>query len=319
MALGLGVTGVLAVVGAIAIVTPSGLGPQLESQSGIADLRSTPAISLEPGADPSGTVGAASTGGEPFVGSRVASPDPGPGDADPVTDSATGTAGDPSDPITDPPATTPATGTRQTPIDTTDTASSGTASSGTAPGSSRPPAPSNPITTPIAIPLATPLATPLAAGGLGVVASSVVSQLMSIGEQIGNHLGSPEWNLPFEIDVRLADGRIGRAEVIDPGDRNVPALIRLPAEMATDGYPPAISEPQPGDLVTVLADTPIVMRYVELVDLDPSRVLRGTAIIDQWGHLLGLCEHGGTDTSIPMRILMVSEIDWSVSETTRAD
>ena len=152
-----------------------------------------------------------------------------------------------------------------------------------------------------------------------MVVSSVVNQLMSIGEQIGNQLVSPDWDLPFEIDIRLADGTIGRAEVIDPGDQDAPALVRLPTEMAVDGYSPAIAEPEPDDLVTVLADTPIVVRYVELVDLDPSQIRRGTAVIDQRGRLLGLCEHDTTDSSLTIRILMISEIGWPVSETRPRD
>ncbi len=323
IALGLGMTGMLAIVAAIVLVTPSVLEPSLDSASEIADLRTTPAITLEPGSaqpdrdnptapaigatevdpDRSRNQSGAETGEPP---PSVNDPDHGASDQ-PIDRSAggdqTGDAGDtPSDQST---PTDPA----ETTLDRPDENS---ATDDERDGDRRAPSVA-------ADPAMAPLATPLAAGGLGVVAASAIRQVMSLGAQIGDRLGNLDWELPFTIDIRLADGTITEADVLDPGGQDTPALIRLPAEMDVDGYRPSVAEPRPDDMVTVLAEDPIVLRFADLTDLDPSTIHRGTAIIDRQGRLLALCEHAEAANATSIHIVMLNRVDFGASATTRTD
>ena len=321
IALGLGVTGMLAIVAAIALVTPSVLEPPLESASEIADLRTTPPITLEPGsAQPDrdntvaiGTDRVDADANRTQSGAETAEPPAsanGSGDeaSDRPIDRSAGDAqpGDAGDPPSigqtpsDPAGATP--GTADRPDQHADSDREGDR-----------PAP------PVVDPVMAPLATPLAAGGLGVVAASAIRQVIALGAQIGDRIGNLDWELPFTIDIRLADGTITQADVLDPGGQDTPALIRLPDEMDVDGYRPSVAEPRPDDMVTVLAEDPIVLRFADVSGLDPSSIHRGTAIIDRQGRLLGLCEHAEAANASSIRIVMLNRVDFDVPVTMQPD
>ncbi len=98
------------------------------------------------------------------------------------------------------------------------------------------------------------------------------------------------------IDVRLPSGRASAGSIVTAsGDTVIVALMNT-----EPGHTIALDRPADGDLVTVMATPPIVVQFD---DVDTLTVEEGTAVIDDDGHLVGLCSRD----SNRVRLIEISE------------
>ena len=100
------------------------------------------------------------------------------------------------------------------------------------------------------------------------------------------------------IDIRLPSGRESAGSIVTAsGDTVIVALMSI-----EPGHTIATDRPADSELVTVMATPPIV---VEFDDVDTLAVEEGTAVIDDDGHLVGLCSR--LRDSDRVRLIEISE------------
>lgn len=107
------------------------------------------------------------------------------------------------------------------------------------------------------------------------------------------------------IQVRLPSGRRSAGSIVTAsGDAVVVALAT-----AETGHPVATSRPEHDDMVTVMAEPPITIAFDEV---DSLAVDEGTAVIDDDGHLVGICSR--RERADGVRVIEVSaELDAATS------
>lgn len=107
------------------------------------------------------------------------------------------------------------------------------------------------------------------------------------------------------VDVRLPSGRMSASSIVTASDDAV--VVALASVEA--GHPIAKHRPGDDDIVTVMADPPVDVPYEEVGSL---AVDEGTAVIDDTGHLVGICSR--TSSSKGVRLIEVSsELDDATS------
>jgi hypothetical protein len=137
-----------------------------------------------------------------------------------------------------------------------------------------------------------PLVTPLDRDGLAVAPSRTIRQVLT--EQEATDAAATQrsgtFGNPFTITVRLGDGTTRTAVVIDAGVGNDLALVEILAAQDPEdqpyGHPVALLMPSPRELVTVLTDVPVTVKFSEVSSLG---VADGTAVVNSDGQLVGLC------------------------------
>ena len=107
------------------------------------------------------------------------------------------------------------------------------------------------------------------------------------------------------IDVRLPSGRTSAGSIVTASNGAVVVAL----ESSEPGHEIATHRPADRDMVTVMASPPITVAYD---DVDTLAVDEGTAVIDDDGHLVGLCSR--RDGSRNVRLIEVSaELDDATS------
>lgn len=94
------------------------------------------------------------------------------------------------------------------------------------------------------------------------------------------------------IDVVLVTGHVTRALVVDPGRDGGIAWVSLDAGAIDQGLDVARDMPRAHDVVTVLADPPML---VEFGHIEQVEVADGTPVLDDDGDVVGMCiQHDDT-------------------------
>lgn len=102
------------------------------------------------------------------------------------------------------------------------------------------------------------------------------------------------------ITVRYPDGSTTPAVVIDPGRDQGLALLEVADSAEQPAYPVARWMPDADELVTVLADEPMVVPFEAVHQLEPDGEL---AVVNEHGHLIGVCEPGASGGFIGVDVL----------------
>ncbi len=125
-----------------------------------------------------------------------------------------------------------------------------------------------------------PVATPIGNDGLAVMSSrSIVRITQPSSARPDNRL----------IDVVLVTGHVTRALVVDPGESGGIAWVSLDSEAYGHGLDVAIEMPHADDVVTVLADPPMLVEFGHIEQVEAAD---GTPVIDDDGDVVGMCiEH----------------------------
>jgi hypothetical protein len=100
------------------------------------------------------------------------------------------------------------------------------------------------------------------------------------------------------IDVRLPSGRMSVGSIVTASDDAVVVALA----MIEPGHAIATRRPDDHDLVTVMASPPVIVAYD---DVDTLTVEEGTPVIDDDGHLVGICSRGAGSNHV--RLIEVSE------------
>jgi hypothetical protein len=131
------------------------------------------------------------------------------------------------------------------------------------------------VATPVAAVRAVPheLATPIGDGHLALITAS--------GSTIRRGA---------ELDVQLMNGPVVTAVV----DSTMQGVVVVSIASGANGHEIAASQPEPYDIVTVLAEPPVTIAFSALTTLDAKE---GTPVLDDDGDLIGLCSqrHGAGD------------------------
>jgi hypothetical protein len=125
-----------------------------------------------------------------------------------------------------------------------------------------------------------PIATPIGNDGLAVMSSRSIVRITQLNTaRLDNRL----------IDVVLVTGHVTRAFVVDPGESGGIAWVSLDAEAYGHGLDVAIEMPRADDVVTVLADPPMLVEFAQIEQVEAAD---GTPVIDDDGDVVGMCiEH----------------------------
>ena len=93
-----------------------------------------------------------------------------------------------------------------------------------------------------------------------------------------------------ELDVQLTNGPVVTAVV----DATSAGVVLVSIASGASGHEIAATQPDPEDIVTVLAEPPVTIAYSALTTLDAKE---GTPVLDSDGDLIGLCSqrHGAGD------------------------
>lgn len=122
-----------------------------------------------------------------------------------------------------------------------------------------------------------PIATPIGNDGLAVMSSrSIVGVTQLSTARLDNRM----------IDVVLVTGHVTRALVVDPGESGGIAWVSLASEAYGHGLDLAIEMPRADDVVTVLADPPMLVEFAHIEQVEAAD---GTPVIDDDGDVVGLC------------------------------
>ncbi|MFW2333784.1 hypothetical protein [Ilumatobacter sp.] len=106
------------------------------------------------------------------------------------------------------------------------------------------------------------------------------------------------------IDVRLPSGRLSAGSIVTASDDAV--IVALAT--TEPGHTIARHRPASSEIVTVMASPPITVAYDDVGDL---AVEEGTAVLDDHGHLVGICSRSVDDQ---VRLIEVSpELDAATS------
>ena len=125
-----------------------------------------------------------------------------------------------------------------------------------------------------------PIATPIGNDGLAVMSSrSIVTITQPSTARLDNRL----------IDVVLVTGHVTRALVVDPGESGGVAWVSLDSEAYGHGLDVAVEMPRADDVVTVLADPPMLVEFAQIERVEAAD---GTPVVDDDGDVVGMCiEH----------------------------
>jgi hypothetical protein len=122
-----------------------------------------------------------------------------------------------------------------------------------------------------------PIATPIGNDGLAVMSSrSIVGITQPSTARLDNRM----------IDVVLVTGHVTRALVVDPGESGGIAWVSLDSEAYGHGLDVAIEMPGADDVVTVLADPPMLVEFAQIEQVEAAD---GTPVIDDDGDVVGMC------------------------------
>jgi hypothetical protein len=122
-----------------------------------------------------------------------------------------------------------------------------------------------------------PLATPIGDDGMAVMSSRSIPRLTQLNTpRLDNRL----------IDVVLVTGHVTRALVVDPGETGGIAWVSLDAGAYVHGLDVAVDMPRAHDVVTVLADPPMLVEFAHIEQVDAAD---GTPVIDDDGDVVGMC------------------------------
>ncbi|HEX6658935.1 MAG TPA: hypothetical protein VF065_12675 [Ilumatobacter sp.] len=93
-----------------------------------------------------------------------------------------------------------------------------------------------------------------------------------------------------ELDVQLTNGPVVTAVV----DATAAGIVVVSIASGADGHEIAATQPDPEEIVTVLAQPPVTIAFAALTTLDAEE---GTPVLDGDGELIGLCSqrHGAGD------------------------
>ncbi len=104
------------------------------------------------------------------------------------------------------------------------------------------------------------------------------------------------------VTARLPSGDVVEVDIVSTDRTAGVTLVSLP-ESTGSGYELAETEPAPSDTVLVHGDPPMVVPLVKLVGLD---VDEATPVLDDTGHLIGLCTKAIGGTALRMIASMPS-------------
>lgn len=148
-----------------------------------------------------------------------------------------------------------------------------------------------------------PLVTVVGDAGLAVLPSRTVLALLDdrsttaalrlgpLIDMVGRSASPPR--LPGTIVVTLEDGTAAVAAVVDSGDGDGLAMVRLDHDDIA-GVPVADHEPEPSETVIVSGPEPVAIEWPshetdEVLELpDDADVPDGAAVLDEDGHLVGI-------------------------------
>jgi hypothetical protein len=93
-----------------------------------------------------------------------------------------------------------------------------------------------------------------------------------------------------ELDVQLTNGPVVTAVV----DATTAGVVVVSLASGANGHAIASSQPDPDEIVTVLAEPPVTIAFAALTTIDAEE---GTPVLDGDGELIGLCSqrHGAGD------------------------
>jgi hypothetical protein len=107
------------------------------------------------------------------------------------------------------------------------------------------------------------------------------------------------------IDVRLPSGRMSAGSIVTASEDAVVVALAV----TEPGHLIAPDRPADSDMVTVMASPPITVAYD---DVDTLAVEEGTAVVDDDGHLVGICSRRSGSRHV--RLIEVSaELDAATS------
>jgi hypothetical protein len=122
-----------------------------------------------------------------------------------------------------------------------------------------------------------PIATPIGDHGMAVTSSRSILET--------THLETP-WVENRRIDVVLVTGHLARATVVDPGESGGIAWVALDAGAPGPGLEVASDMPRANDVVTVLAEPPMLVEFAHIGQVDAED---GTPVVDDNGDVVGMC------------------------------
>jgi hypothetical protein len=107
------------------------------------------------------------------------------------------------------------------------------------------------------------------------------------------------------IEVRLPSGRTSVGSIVTASDDAVVVALAT----TEPGHSIAASQPSDGEIVTVMASPPVTVAYD---DVDTLVVEEGTAVIDEDGHLVGICSRRNGSSHVRL-IEVGAELDDATS------
>ncbi|MGH9134726.1 MAG: hypothetical protein ACRDZZ_12360 [Ilumatobacteraceae bacterium] len=134
-----------------------------------------------------------------------------------------------------------------------------------------------------------PLATPIGNEGLALTTSRALVEIADLAER--------------PIDVELVTGHIASALVVDPGENGGIAWVAVDSGEFDHGLDVASDMPHADDIVTVLANPPMIVEFAQIEAIDAADVADGTPVVDDDGDVVGLCiqpDEGGNAGFIPI-------------------
>jgi hypothetical protein len=150
-----------------------------------------------------------------------------------------------------------------------------------------------------------PLAVEIGTGGLAVLPSRTVVDLLRRDRSNDTIRSGPRIDVVGRTDVTvrpahtivvtLHSGVTALASVIDAGDGRGLAVVSVEGDhhRRSGGFLLATDTPESGDIVTVLSDEPISITWDEMRDFDGRSVPDGTAVVDVDGDLVGVYADSG--------------------------
>jgi hypothetical protein len=123
-----------------------------------------------------------------------------------------------------------------------------------------------------------PIATPIGDSGMAVTSSRAIVRQLDV-TRFDDRV----------IDVVLVTGHVTRALVVDPGHDGGIAWVSLDAGAFDHGLGVARDMPRAHDVVTVLADPPMLVEFGHIKQVEAAD---GTPVVDDDGDVVGMCiEH----------------------------